>query len=239
MSRFEKRVTDEQVASAREQIGQGTTLRAAAAEIPCAPSTLSYRIKKAEQAETADRGRRDDSATQPTVRTPSSGDGAGIENIGPLEILREALQATKPSGQPDWTTRINAARTLAALRPQELEPKQRPVEPEIVVFDLPPGSNSVIHRAIDNENDAPAGDAQTPAAKTPASPKLSQPTNPRYFYYRSDEDTLISIGQWSPPPSEVQGTDTVTLVVTDEPTTADRWRAELAAGRLPAREDES
>jgi hypothetical protein len=239
MSRFEKRVTDEQVASAREQIAQGVTLRAAAAEIPCAPSTLSYRIKKAEQAETAARGRSDDSEAQPTVLTPSSGDGAGIENVGPLEILREALQATKPSGQPDWTTRINAARTLAALRPQELEPKQRPVEPEIVVFDLPPGSNSVIHRAIDNENDASAGDAQTPAAETPASPKLSQPTTPRHFYYRPDKDTLMPIGQWSPPPSQLDGLDTVAIVVTDELATADRWRAELAAGRRPARADES
>ncbi|HLG07579.1 MAG TPA: hypothetical protein VI409_02790 [Gaiellaceae bacterium] len=51
MARFEKRISDEQVNAARAKIAAGATLRSAAAEIPCAPSTLSVRIKKAEAAE--------------------------------------------------------------------------------------------------------------------------------------------------------------------------------------------
>src|SRR5439155_10778137 len=51
MARFEQRVTDEQVASARRKIAAGASLRSAAAEVPCAASTLSDRIKKAEAAE--------------------------------------------------------------------------------------------------------------------------------------------------------------------------------------------
>jgi hypothetical protein len=44
---FEQQFSDEQVADARRKIAAGTSLRAAAAEIRCAPSTLSVRIKKA------------------------------------------------------------------------------------------------------------------------------------------------------------------------------------------------
>ncbi len=51
MARFEKRISDEQVRAARAKIAAGATLRSAAAEIPCAPSTLSVRIRKAEAAE--------------------------------------------------------------------------------------------------------------------------------------------------------------------------------------------
>ncbi len=51
MARFEKRISDEEVSAARAKIAAGATLRSAAAEIPCAPSTLSVRIKKAEAAE--------------------------------------------------------------------------------------------------------------------------------------------------------------------------------------------
>jgi hypothetical protein len=53
MARFERRISEEQVQAARERIAAGATLRSAAAEIPCAPSTLSVRIKKAEAAEAA------------------------------------------------------------------------------------------------------------------------------------------------------------------------------------------
>ena len=67
------------------------------------------------------------------------GDRRGDERLGPLEVLREALRATKPGGQPDWSTRISAARALAMLRPQELEPvDEASAEPEIIVYDLPP-----------------------------------------------------------------------------------------------------
>lgn len=57
MARFVKRISDEEVSAARARIAAGATLRSAAAEIPCAPSTLSVRIRKAEAAEADTRGR--------------------------------------------------------------------------------------------------------------------------------------------------------------------------------------
>jgi hypothetical protein len=59
----------------------------------------------------------------------------------PVEILRGALLATKASGQPDWPTRLSAARALAALRPEEVEPQKEQPAPSIVVYDLPPGAD--------------------------------------------------------------------------------------------------
>src|SRR5713101_6501486 len=112
MPRFEKRITDEQIASARQRIAQGATLRSAAAQIPCAASTLSYRIRRAEKAEAAARAASDDTHPRGSGVALGAGPAAPAEQIGPLEILRQALQATK-ADQPDWTTRISAARTLA------------------------------------------------------------------------------------------------------------------------------
>jgi hypothetical protein len=118
----------EQVAAARAKIAAGESLRAAAAEIPCAPSTLSVRIKKAEAAEDADLIRAGLPAREPA------------ESVGPVEVLRGALNATKANGQPDWPIRVSAARTLAALRPEEVDPDPED-EPEdeadTIVYDLP------------------------------------------------------------------------------------------------------
>lgn len=55
MGRFEQRISEDAVTAARTKIEAGATLRSAAAEIPCAPSTLSLRIKKAKAAEAASR----------------------------------------------------------------------------------------------------------------------------------------------------------------------------------------
>jgi len=52
-----QRISDEEVSAARAKIAAGATLRSAAAEIPCAASTLSVRIRKAEARESATRGR--------------------------------------------------------------------------------------------------------------------------------------------------------------------------------------
>ena len=123
MGLFEQRFSDEQVAAARRRIADGWSLRAAAAEIGCAPSTLSVRITKAEAAEAAARVSLGSRARAP-ARAPLAGsqppglDALGAE-VGPVEVLRGALQATKANGQPDWQIRVSAARALAALPSEE------------------------------------------------------------------------------------------------------------------------
>jgi hypothetical protein len=158
MALFEEQFSDEQVAAARSKIAAGTSLRAAAAEIGCAPSTLSVRIKKAEAAEADARVRLGIGDRQPPAprhtradfEPPASGarEGTPAAGVDPLEVLRGALQATKANGQPDWQIRLSAARTLAALLPEESEPEPEPEpEPETVVYDLPPGSSPILHCA--------------------------------------------------------------------------------------------
>jgi len=174
MARFEQQISDDEVTAAREKIAAGASLRSAAAQIPCAPSTLSVRIRKAEQAEAdaRDPARSRDSEQrtaqgapeQPDLRALAAREGADPSQVGPLEILRGALQATKASGQPDWPTRLSAARTLAALRPAELEPKTQPA-PSTVVYDLPPGAEPVLHRP--REAAAATSDAEAPCQRLP------------------------------------------------------------------------
>src|SRR6266446_2945485 len=118
MGLFEKQFSDGQVAAAREKIAAGTSsLRAAAAEIGCAPSTLSVRIKKAEAAEAEARARagiRDREPAPPRRRRaesepPASGapEGTLAAEGDPVEVLLGALQATKANGQPDWRIRLS------------------------------------------------------------------------------------------------------------------------------------
>ena len=243
MSRFEKRVTDEQIATARQRIAEGATLRAAAAEIPCAPSTLSYRIKKAGQAEGVSAGG-DDDASPDAALSARGEERSGANRVGPLEILRLALQATKANGQPDWSTRISAARALAALRPQELEPTApKEIPSEIIVFDLEPGAHPVMHRpSIEAEASAAEEEAESNGAE--ASGEHEHLPNPCFFSYQPSgaegADTLI--GGWVPPrpdqPVDPSAVTSITFVRTDDPATADLWRAELSAGRLPVNRDE-
>ncbi len=56
------------------------------------------------------------------------------------------MQATKANGQPDWQVRISAARALATLPTEEAEP-ELDHESETIVYDLPPGSSPILHRA--------------------------------------------------------------------------------------------
>jgi hypothetical protein len=153
---FEEQFSDEQVAAARSKIAAGTSLRAAAAEIGCAPSTLSVRIKKAEAAEAdarvrlgiGDREPPPPTHTRADSQPPASGalEGTLAAGVDPLEVLRGALQATKANGQPDWQIRVSAARTLAALPPEEPEPDPGP-DSATLVYDLPPGSSPILHCA--------------------------------------------------------------------------------------------
>ena len=140
------------------------------------------------------------------------------------------MQATKASGQPDWPTRVAAAKTLAALRPDEVEQvepenEQQPT-PSIVVNDLPPGAGPVVHRASSGGERPSAAD--TPPAKQP-------PDSDDYtFVYEPPDGKHDIIGSWSPPRLDQSANGFVLrMVCTDDPAEAEHWRAELAAGRFP------
>jgi DNA-binding Lrp family transcriptional regulator len=193
MGLFEQQFSDEQVAAARRKIAAGASLRAAATELGCAPSTLSVRIKKAEAAEAAARirlgiGERERplaARTHPDSEPPpiSAHDGALAAEAGPIEVLRGALQATKANGQPDWPIRISAARALAALRPEEAEPEPEPEpDPETVIYDLPPGSSPILHHA------PPPLLAPVSGPEPPAEP-LPEPGT--YILHRGDRMILL------------------------------------------------
>lgn len=244
MARFEQRISEEEVSAAREKIAAGASLRSAAAEIPCAASTLSARIKKAEAAEADALGRSASGANEeraaqgeparPDALAIAAGEGERPGDVGPIEVLLGALEATKGNGQPDWPTRLSAARLLAALRPELLEPKQEqpPPEPSIVVYDLPPGAAPVLHRA------PPGADASlSPADAEPA----PHPTSSRYhmFDYESPEGETVLIGTWFPPDrGESEFGAEWAVHCTGDREEAERWRAELSVGRLPEGGDE-
>ena len=73
-------------------------------------------------------------------------------------------------------------------------------------------------------------DAEAPSEPLPAS-------NPHWFYYQPPDGEMVSIGTWSPASVERSpDPDAVTKITscrTDDRETAELWRAELAAGRLP------
>ena len=151
MARFERRISDEQVAEARKKIAGGATLRAAAAAVPCAPSTLSERIKKAEvlEAVALERAGIATGGSRQTWRKGQPFEDAGADEApGPIEVLRGALFAMRANGQPDWPTRVTAARALAALRPELVEAPAGDTAATIVVYDLAPRSAPVLHRAL-------------------------------------------------------------------------------------------
>ena len=234
MALFEQRISEEDVTAARKIIVAGASLRSAAAAIPCAPSTLSTRIKKAEAAE-ADahnragirENRTAQSGLDQDLGAIAAGEGAVPGDVGPVEVLRAALHATKASGQPDWPTRVSAARALAALRPEEVEPKTKQrATASIVVYDLPQGTEPVPHRAP-NTAEAPIRAAEAPS-ELPASES-------HLFSYEPADGESETIGMWSPADLDQRAGATVTLVFrsTSDPETAALWRAELSAGRLP------
>jgi hypothetical protein len=175
----------------------------------------------------------------PDLRALAAREGAVPGDVGPVEILRAALLATKASGQPDWPTRVSAARTLAALRPEEVEPKtehDQPAAPSIVVYDLPPGADPVLHRALNGGAAAPVSALEAPSEHLPTS-------NHHTFIYQPADGESDDIGMWSPAGRERSpDPDAVVKVVihsTDDRETAELWRAELAAGRLPPVSTES
>jgi hypothetical protein len=148
---------------------------------------------------------------------------------------------TCSSGRRSWCTEI-AARTLATLRPQDLEPTSpKEITSEIVVFDLEPVAHPVIHRprSIETETSSAEEDAGPSCAE--AAGKQQRPPNHRVFYYQPPDavgpGTLI--GRWIPAlPDRPAAAIQMTFTTTEDPATADRWRAELSAGRLPADRDD-
>jgi hypothetical protein len=149
--------------------------------------------------------------------------------IEPLGILRSALLATKSNGQPHWPTRLAAVRLLATLRPEEFERREEErSESQVVVFDLEPGSMPVLHRAQREEEPARVSseDAQPP-------PKDASPKFHMFSHEVANGDSAL-IGTWSPPQREDSTIITAIFHTTDNAEEAERWRAELSAGRLPA-----
>jgi hypothetical protein len=195
MPLFERRITDEQVAAARKKIAAGASLRSAAADVPCAPSTLSARIT---QAEVAEREALELAGIGKSRRSRSRRDsetiGAGDEVVGPVEVLRGALSATRPSGQPDWPTRVTAARALAQLRPELVEPT-RNERPPLVVYDLPAGAAPVYHR--------PQPTFQHARPNPPASTEYELPlSRGLYIFLDADGDRKLQLAEVDVDPDE-------------------------------------
>jgi hypothetical protein len=231
MALFEQRISAEDVTAARKKIAAGSSLRSAAATIPCAPSTLSVRIRKAEQAEAnalARAGIRGNGQRAAQPGEPHALAAWESGDVGPVETLRGALLATKASGQPDWPTRVSAAKALAALRPEEVEPKTEDESaPSIVVYDLPPGTNPVLHRAPNELAAAPVSPAEAPSEQRPTCTYL--------FFYEPAEGESDPLGTWTTANLDRSTPTFVQAVLrsTDDRETAELWRAQLAAGRLP------
>jgi hypothetical protein len=235
MARFQTRITESEIAAAREAIAAGWSLRSVAARIPCAPSTLSVRIRKAEAAEAEARG------TSTSVNNDGHPDRSGTGHsamsglresreggvVEPLEILREALKATR-NGQPHWPTRLAAIRMLATLRPEEFDRSDTEQEgPSIIVDDLEPGAVPVLHRARE-KNGPPVG-----AADAHSQTELTESKAHWFIYEPAGEDSVV-IGMWSPAiPADSTGAVIIAFHATDDPEEADRWRAELSSGHLP------
>jgi hypothetical protein len=103
----------------------------------------------------------------------------------------------------------------------------------IMVYDLPPGADpvNVQHRA--------AGGATAPSSQAEGPPEPLSRSHV-IFTYESGDGERIDIGSWNPPPSDepADAIAAIHFMATDERETADLWRAELAAGRLPQTTDD-
>ena len=145
------------------------------------------------------------------LRAIATREGALAGDVGPAEILRGALKATKASGQPDWPTRVSAARALAALRPDEFEPQaEKEAPPSTVVYDLPPGAEPVLHLPRKG-TDLPADLAEVP------------PARPEGVWMREDTGELIARHV----PADAEGVGVTWYVLTGTPAEIDRRAAAI------------
>ena len=96
-----------------------------------------------------------------------------------------------------------------------------------MVYDLPPGADPVLHRApIGGARDA-VSDDEAPSERPPTS-------SLHIFTYEPPDGETVVIGEWSPA-GLGQSPDAAVMHGTDVRETAEFWRAELSAGRLPQR----
>jgi hypothetical protein len=123
MAVFERRISEDEVSAARKKIAAGASLRGAAREVPCAPSTLSLRLRKAKQAEAhapaellspeAAEPRSDDTPNDPALAEATLRELAASAKSEPVG-LRAALSLAnraepldelgddEPDAQPDY-----------------------------------------------------------------------------------------------------------------------------------------
>lgn len=76
--------------------------------------------------------------------------------------------------------------------------------------------------------------AEAPASAAPEAPSEQAVPDSRVFQYLSPEGKAEMIGMWSPAASgdSPQGAVKAVVSITTDLETSERWRAELAAGRL-------
>ena len=150
MALFEQRVSDEQVALARVQDRGRRVARSAAAAIPCAPSTLSLRIKKQREAEA-------DAQELAVGRAPQR---RRHQRSGPLKTSTPRSRRPNPTGS---ATAPPASRPPERL-PRCVRTRSSATEPEPATItiddDLPPGAAPV--------STAPGQTRQTRRTRSPS-----------------------------------------------------------------------
>ena len=118
----------------------------------------------------------------------------------------------------------------AAFGQEEDEPEaaHQPSTPSITIYDLPPGATPVLHYPASG-----AAEALTTAA--PEAPPEQTVPDTRVFQYLTPDGKSETIATWSPAARGDSPQDVVKapISITHDPETAERWRAELAAGSLP------
>jgi hypothetical protein len=117
---------------------------------------------------------------------------------------------------------------LATVRPDEFAPKQddQPNEYPILVYDLAPDSPPVIHLA--------EGTLVEVALRFDNPSPTVEPQSLREHVFIREEIPACEefyIGVWNPYRVSTEGD--ILFHGTSDPEQAERWRAELAAGRLP------
>lgn len=118
------------------------------------------------------------------------------------------------------------ARLLGVPAAPTDEPPDEQQRVSIVVHDLPAGAAPVTveHRAR-ADDDATANGSEPPAQPASSSRHM--------FSYDPPGGKSVTIGSWTPAQQEASDVVGLYFQRTEDRATAERWRTELAAGRLP------